>query len=154
MPKHNEGYYEMNDELPVIQVLIIDDEADICVLLGGLLKQYSIPTEYATSLKEAKSAIGRFRPEVLLLDNHLKDGLGLDFIPYIKTHLPMAKIIMISAFDGKEEHEKAMKSGVYAFIGKPFCREDILAVIEDATKNKEELQVKDQKQICHDGKRL
>lgn len=132
----------MNDELPVIKALIIDDELDICVLLSGLLRAHQIPTEYVTSLKEAVTAIKQYNPQILLLDNHLKDGLGLDFIPFIKEHAPEAYIIMISAFDGKEEHEKAIQSGIQAFISKPFSREDILNSIEEVLKSGKENRVK------------
>lgn len=122
----------MNDDLPVIRVLIIDDEIDICVLLSSLLRKHNVPTDYVTSLQEAKTALEKKQPDIIFLDNHLKDGMGLDFIPYIREHAPADVIIMmISAFDGKEEYKKAEQLGVHKFIRKPFSKEDILNAINE-----------------------
>lgn len=111
------------------QALIVDDEVDICFLLNYLLKKSDIRSEYVTSIRDAKEALRKDHPRVMLLDNHLSDGLGLDFIPYVKDHYPSVRIIMITAFDGHEEKEKAMALGAAAFISKPFTRDDILEVV-------------------------
>jgi DNA-binding NtrC family response regulator len=120
----------MNDTNSDLQVLIVDDELDICCLLSSLLQQNKIHSEYVTSLREAKGFLKERMPVLILLDNHLSDGMGLDFIPFVRKHFPSIRIIMITAYDGREESERALKSGASAFISKPFSREDILHAIQ------------------------
>lgn len=112
------------------KVLIIDDEKDICYLLSRLLKQKEIHAECVCSLTEAKSYITLNKPMIIFLDNHLPDGLGVDFIHEIKIQLPHCKVIMITAHDTTLDRDKALKEGVDYFIGKPFSKETIFEIIE------------------------
>lgn len=112
------------------QALIVDDEADICFLLNYLLRKSHIQSDYVNSIREAKEALKNDHPSMMLLDNHLSDGLGVDFIPFVRSHYPAVRIIMITAFDGREEREKAMSRGASAFISKPFTQEDIIEVMQ------------------------
>jgi two-component system OmpR family response regulator len=114
-----------------INVLIIDDEKDICYLLSRLLKQKGIQAEYVYTLTEAKSHLAyKNKPRIIFLDNHLPDGLGVNFIRNIKKSHPLAKIIMITAHDTTTDREKAFSEGVDYFIGKPFSRESIFEILQ------------------------
>ena len=64
----------------ILKVLIIDDETDICYLLSTLLKQKNLETEYVNTLSDAALALKKDTPEIIFLDNHLPDGLGMNFI--------------------------------------------------------------------------
>lgn len=112
------------------QALIVDDEVDICFLLNYLLEKNDIISDYVTSIKDAKELLQEGQPRLILLDNHLSDGLGLDFIPFVRKHYPSIRIIMITAFDGHEEKEKALAAGACAFVSKPFTRDDILEIVQ------------------------
>ena len=69
------------------RALIIDDEIDICYLLSGILRAKKLQVSYVNSLTEATLALQTQNPEIIFLDNHLPDGLGVDFIRHIKeTH--------------------------------------------------------------------
>lgn len=113
-----------------IDVLIIDDEQDICFLLGSVLKNRNIVSKYVNSLKDAANILEQNEPEVIFLDNHLPDGLGVNFISFIKRFHPLSKIIMITAHDTITDKLKAYKEGVDFFIGKPFSRESVNSVME------------------------
>ena len=113
-----------------MKALIIDDESDICYLLSTLLKQKNLEAEYVNTLSEAALALKKAPPELIFLDNHLPDGLGMDFIEYIKKHYPSVKIIMITAHDTSTDMVKALESGVDYFIPKPFTRDIIYKAVE------------------------
>ena len=114
----------------ILKVLIIDDETDICYLLSTLLKQRNLDTEYVNSLSDAAIALKKETPELIFLDNHLPDGMGMNFIEYIKLHYPVAKIIMITAHDTPTDRQQALTEGVDSFIAKPFTREVIYNTID------------------------
>ncbi len=113
-----------------IKVLIVDDELDICYLLSGMLKQRNFITGFVNTLSDAVIALQNDTPSILFLDNHLPDGFGLDFIPYIKKNYPEVKVIMITAHDGAVERRKAYEGGVDLFVPKPLNRKMINDAID------------------------
>lgn len=114
----------------ILKVLIIDDEPDICYLLSALLKKINIDTVFVHNIADARLQLQEGNPGIIFLDNHLPDGMGVDFIRNIKTHLPHAKIAMITAHDTAMDREKAMQEGADFFIGKPFSRDTIYKTLE------------------------
>lgn len=121
----------INNDL--LKVLIIDDERDICYLLSTLLKQKNLTTEYVNTLSDATDSLKKDIPEIIFLDNHLPDGLGINYIAYIKTHYPSAKIVMITAHDTASDRSNALSQGADYFIGKPFTRDVIYKTVEQLT---------------------
>jgi len=105
--------------------LIIDDEEDICYLLGSLLREQQLHTSCVNSLKEATVFLEKGFPDIIFLDNHLPDGKGLYFIQYIKLKSPSTKVVMITAFDTPDDRKKALQEGADEFIGKPFNRASV-----------------------------
>jgi two-component system OmpR family response regulator len=112
------------------KVLIVDDELDICYLLSGILKQRNFRTGFVNSLSDAVNALDTDRPTLLVLDNHLPDGFGLDFIPFVKKNYPEIKVIMITAHDGALERKQAHDGGVDLFVAKPLSRKMINDAID------------------------
>jgi two-component system OmpR family response regulator len=112
------------------KVLIVDDELDICYLLSGILRQRNIRTGFVNSLSDAVNALRTEPPSLLVLDNHLPDGFGLDFIPFVKQNYPDVKVIMITAHDGALERKQAHDGGVDLFIPKPLNRKMINDAID------------------------
>jgi len=107
----------------VVKVLIVDDELDICYLLSGMLRQRNFCPYFVNSLSDAIITLRNEKPAVLFLDNRLPDGFGLDFIPYVKSHYPDVKVVMITAHDSPAERNKAYAGGEDIFLGKPLNRE-------------------------------
>ncbi|HVW59537.1 MAG TPA: response regulator [Puia sp.] len=112
------------------KVLIVDDELDICYLLSGMLKQRNFRAAFVNSLSDAVTALQADPPSLLFLDNHLPDGFGLDFIPYVKKNYPEIKVVMITAHDGAAERKTAYNGGVDLFIAKPLNRKMIFDAID------------------------
>ena len=112
------------------KVLIVDDEMDICYLLSGMLKQRNFLTGFVNTLSDAVIALQNDTPSILFLDNHLPDGFGLDFIPFIKKNYPEVKVIMITAHDGAAERKQAYDGGVDLFVAKPLNRKLINDAID------------------------
>ncbi len=114
----------------ILKALIIDDETDICYLLSRLLKQKNLETAFVNSLSDADKALKQETPEIIFLDNHLPDGLGMNYIGYIKKNYPDTKVVMITAHDSADDREKALKNGADFFIGKPFTSDIIYKAVD------------------------
>ena len=104
------------------KVLIVDDELDICYLLSGMLKQRNFHTGFVNTLTDARTTLETDTPSLIFLDNHLPDGFGLDFIPFVKRNYPEVKVIMITAHDSAQDRKTAYDGGVDLFIAKPLNR--------------------------------
>ena len=114
-------------------VLIVDDEADICLLLSGLLRRLGYQPTCAHFLEDGRQCLSRQHFDAVFLDLNLPDGLGFDLLPTIKKGgitLEMPKVVMISAFDGAAERKRATDQGADYFMGKPFTRKTVEQALE------------------------
>jgi len=107
------------------RILIIDDEADICLLLSGLLRKLGYIPTCAHFIEEGRQCLNTQQFDAIFLDLNLPDGIGFDLLPFIKEDQAKAKIIMISAFDGQAERKRATEQGADYFVGKPFTRRSV-----------------------------
>jgi two-component system OmpR family response regulator len=119
----------MKTEIP--KALIVDDEVDICFILTGIFKNRNVETSFANSLEEAKVLMKKEPPSILFLDNHLPDGLGVQFIVYVKENYPQTKVVMITAHDSPSDQRLALKNGADYFIGKPFSINTVHKTIDE-----------------------
>lgn len=115
-------------------VLIVDDEADICLLLSGLLRRLGYHPTCAHYLEEGRQCLSRQHFDAIFLDLNLPDGIGFDLLPVIKTGevsiMGSPKVVMISAFDGMAERKRASDQGADYFMGKPFTRKTVEQALE------------------------
>lgn len=114
----------------VKRVLIVDDEADICLLLSGLLRRMGYQATCAHFLEEGRRCLRTQDFDAVFLDLNLPDGLGFDLLPNIKGTHNETKVIMISAFDGLAERRRASEQGADFFIGKPFTRKTVETALQ------------------------
>lgn len=106
------------------KALIIEDESDMCLLLNIMLSAEEVELDHVKSLATAREYLTKENPSVIILDNKLPDGFGVDFISYIKKHYPSVKIIMISGYDASAE-DVALYNGADVFLQKPFSKDQL-----------------------------
>ncbi len=114
---------------PPKKVLIVEDERDMCLLLNIILNGEEMELDHVNSLLAADEYLQKQQPAVIILDNKLPDGFGVDFITYIKSKHPSIKIIMISGFDAAAK-DVAMENGADIFLPKPFTKDQLYQSIK------------------------
>ena len=112
------------------KVLIVEDEGDMCLLLNLLLSGKGMELDHVKTLAGATEYLQETEPSVVILDNKLPDGLGMDYIPSIKKTYPALKIIMISGFD-KAAADVALENGADTYMTKPFSKEQLFAAVDE-----------------------
>ncbi len=112
------------------KVLIIEDEADMCLLLNIMLTGKEMELDHVKNLAAAKEYLDNEKPSVIILDNKLPDGMGVDFISFIKQNYPDIKIIMISGYAGAAK-DIALDNGADKFLEKPFTKENLYKSIKE-----------------------
>jgi DNA-binding response OmpR family regulator len=105
------------------RTLVVDDELDICLMVTNHLRKLHFETDYALTVKDARSKVRTSLYKFIFLDLNLTDGSGLDLIRYMKELNLSAKIIVISALDN--ESGRALAMGAHLFVNKPFSRKTI-----------------------------
>lgn len=119
-----------NSEGKKTNILIIEDEGDISLILNLMLKKDAIDIEHVTTLAKATTQLQQQNPDIVIIDNQLPDGLGIEYIKEIKSTYPLIKIIMITGNTDITDKDTALQNGADVFLAKPFTKEQIQAAIE------------------------
>ncbi len=109
------------------KILVVEDESEIRLVLGMILNEKNFELDYANNLLSADEYLQKQQPSLILLDNKLPDGFGVDVISYIKKKYPSIKIIMISAFGSVRD--VALENGADMFFEKPFSLDEFYEAI-------------------------
>ena len=112
------------------KVLIIEDEADMCLLMNIMLTGKEMELDHVKSISAAKEYLNGEKPSVVILDNKLPDGMGVDFISFIKQNYPDVKIVMISGFSDAAK-DLALDNGADKFLEKPFTKENLYKSVKE-----------------------
>jgi two-component system, OmpR family, response regulator len=112
-----------------MNILVIDDEPEICLLLRAILAGQGSTSASANSLAEAREILLKESFNVVFVDVNLPDGKGYELIPEIKRLGPDVRVIVISAMD--QERKGSMDAGADAFLSKPLYRHTILQSLKD-----------------------
>lgn len=110
---------------PARNILLIEDEGEMCLLLNLILDDKNLNVEHVKTLSDANAFLQKNQPSLILLDNRLPDGYGFDYISYLKTNYPSIKIIVISGVD-VAAGDFALEAGADLFLAKPFTKTQLL----------------------------
>src|SRR5712671_5313994 len=115
-------------------ILIVDDEADIRMLIGGVLKDEGYATREAGDSTEALAAIHGRQPTLVILDIWLQGSEldGIAILRQLRAEMPSVPVVMISGHGTIETAVEAIKIGAYDFIEKPFKADRLLVVVARA----------------------
>jgi DNA-binding response OmpR family regulator len=89
-----------------------------------MLGTNEVELDHVKNLSAAREYLKSENPSVVILDNKLPDGFGVDFISFIKNNYPSIKIIMISGYDASAE-DVAIYNGADIFLQKPFTKDQL-----------------------------
>ena len=118
-------------------ILIVDDELDICELVAGILQDEGHHARTARDSDEALAAVVAHRPNLVFLDVWLKGSRldGLQLLDSLKQEHPELPIVLISGHCNSDAAGSAIKRGAYALIEKPFKAEHLMLVAKRALEN-------------------
>lgn len=118
-----------------LDILVVDDEADICELVAGVLEDEGYEARTARSSDEAIAGLEERRPSLVLLDVWLQGSKldGLDLLDEIKQRDPGLPVLMISGHGNLDTAVAAIRRGAVDFIEKPFEAARLLHLISRAT---------------------
>jgi two-component system nitrogen regulation response regulator NtrX len=118
-----------------LEVLVVDDEADIRDLVAGVLEDEGYTVRTAADSSAALDAIEDRRPSLVLLDVWLQGSRldGLQLLEQIKSRDVTVPVIMISGHGNLDTAVAAIREGAVDFIEKPFEAGKLLHLVGRAT---------------------
>ena len=120
-----------------LDILIIDDEADIRELVAGILEDEGYGTRTAHDSDSGLAEIEKRLPSLMVLDIWLQGSKldGLEMLELVKSRHRDLPVIVISGHGNIETAVAAIKKGAYDFIEKPFKAEHLILTVGRATEN-------------------
>jgi two-component system nitrogen regulation response regulator NtrX len=118
-----------------LEVLIVDDEADIRDLVSGVLEDEGYTVRTAADSTQTLDAIEERRPSMVLLDVWLQGSKldGLQLLQEIKQRDSTIPVLVISGHGNLDTAVAAVREGAVDFIEKPFEAERLIYLVDRAT---------------------
>lgn len=114
------------------RILIIDDDMDMCNLLGRFLQKKGYETEASHSGNKGIAKFKESKFDVVLCDFRLGDKEGREVLKEIKNIDPYAIVIIITGYSDIKTAVDVIKAGAFDYITKPLIPEEVLNVISRA----------------------
>ncbi len=120
-----------------IEILIVDDNADIRNILNELIIDAGYKTRLAANYNQALKEIDKKIPDVAILDVKLDkgDNDGIELLSHIKSKNKDVPVIIITGHANVEMAVNSLKHGAFEFIEKPFDQNRLLNFIKRAVEN-------------------
>src|SRR5579863_1817090 len=111
------------------RILIIDDDMDMCNLLGRFLQKKGFETDASHSGNKGIAKFKESKFDVVLCDFRLGDKEGREVLKELKQIDPYAIVIIITGYSDIKTAVDVIKSGAFDYITKPLIPEEVLNVI-------------------------
>lgn len=102
------------------RILVVDDEAELCALLGEFLTSKGYRVITATSGGEALVKVRQEDLDAVLLDVRMPDMSGLDVLRAIRTMGKAMYVVVVTALEDETTRQEAQRLGADDYVTKPF----------------------------------
>ncbi len=120
-----------------MDLLVVDDESSLRDFLSIVFEEEGWHVEAAASLADARAAVQKHEPDMVLCDLMLPEGSGIDLLKEIKAQNASMAFIMITAHTSTQSAVEALKAGALDYIAKPFDIEELKIIVRKAVERKE-----------------
>jgi two-component system nitrogen regulation response regulator NtrX len=119
-------------------ILIVDDERDICSLVAGILSDANYEPRMAYESDGALDAVRTRKPSLILLDIWLQGSRldGLELLSELVGQYTDIPIIMISGHGNIQTAVSAIRAGAFDYIEKPFNSDKLLVTVKRALESR------------------
>lgn len=114
------------------RVLIVDDELPLRRLLRGVLTDDGHEVAEASGAAGAREALLTSIFDVVVTDQRMPDGSGLELVSFCREQDPSLPVIMMTAYASVDLAVEVMRAGAFDFISKPFQPEVVRSCIRRA----------------------
>ena len=117
-----------------VHILYAEDDPPSGRLVRSIAESEGYTIQVVGTGKEFLSAISEFKPNLLLIDLHLPDALGLDLLSQARARLPAAPAIVVTASASVDDVIGALKAGAIDYLRKPVDIQRMIVSLANAAK--------------------
>jgi two-component system, OmpR family, response regulator len=112
------------------RVLVVEDVPSIVDAVATALRYEDYEVEEAGTGREALSAVGRFEPDLIVLDWMLPDIEGIEVGRRLRAQGHKTAVLFLTAKDATENKVEALRPGGDDYVTKPFSLAEIVARVQ------------------------
>jgi two-component system phosphate regulon response regulator OmpR len=108
-------------------VLVVDDEPELCSLLGEYLSRFGFVVHTAHDAAQARAQVAATAPRLAILDIHMPGEDGLSLARWLRQEHPAIAIVMLTTAGEAIDRVLGLELGADDYLGKPFELRELLA---------------------------
>jgi DNA-binding response OmpR family regulator len=101
------------------QILLIDDDRELCELLGAWLQQEGFEIRASHDGVSARQELVNHTPSAVVLDVMLPDGSGLELLKQLRSDYPELPVVMLSGRGEPLDRILGLELGADDYLAKP-----------------------------------
>ena len=101
------------------ELLLIDDDSELCDLLSRWLSQEGFQVSACHDAHSARALLTQTSPDAVILDVMLPDGSGLDLLKHLRREHPELPVLMLSARGEPLDRILGLELGADDYLAKP-----------------------------------
>jgi len=127
------------------KILIIDDDVDLCTLLGNYLLKKGFETETAHTGAKGIAKFTEKRFDAVICDYRLGDMDGKELIAALKDKVPTVKVLVITGYSDIKTAVEVIKLGAFDYITKPLIPDEVVSILNNMLQKSSEAAAADGK---------
>ena len=120
------------------KILLVEDEPNICNLVGTMLESAGYQVISAHTCAMARTMFFSHVPDLVILDLGLPDEDGMSFLVNVRAE-SATPVIVLSARSDEQDKVDALDAGANDYVTKPFGSAELLARVRSALRNSRRL---------------
>jgi two-component system response regulator CpxR len=116
---------------PRRRILCVDDDENICEMLGILFQRAGYEVESVRTLEEGINLARRESFDLYMLDQMFPDGLGLELCRLLREFDSQTPILFFSGLASAIDRERAIAAGAQGYLIKP---NDLGIIVDTVTR--------------------
>ena len=133
-PFRADGQEAMEDP---IHILVVDDEPAAQRLMSRILEKRGYRTSTASDVTSAMRVLGQDEVTVVMTDLDMPGGSGLELIAMLQADHPDVATILVTGRGNLEVASRAVMTGAYGYLSKPFLQDEVEITILNALRRRE-----------------
>ncbi len=133
------------------KILIIDDDVDLCTLLGNYLLKKGFETETAHTGAKGIAKFADKKFDAVICDYRLGDMDGKELIAALKEKVPTVKLLVITGYSDIKTAVEVIKLGAFDYITKPLIPDEVFSILTNLLQKPTEVVSADTRTKSADG---
>lgn len=111
-------------------LLVVDDEENLRSMLAAALAHHGFEISTAADGKEALTAVGRDRPDLIVLDVMMPEVDGFEVCRRLRRDGDTTPVLFLTARDATQDKVEGLRLGADDYLQKPFSLDELVARVE------------------------